>query len=163
MERYEQRRWKLQTLDNSSKEDSKGLCVSYFCPENPDWETFPKEWVKDYKEGRPNKPVTGTVYVPKKFKQDIQYDSKKAFDLLMDRLYTKKLTKGRRITLRQSFLEEVQKSTYDWAGLMHYLRQAYAEDSKWVLLSRKEIAMLQPPKTQKQLREERLQRNLISY
>lgn len=163
MNRYEQRRWKLQTLDNTSKEDSKGLCVSYFCPENPDWETFPKEWVKDYKEGRPRKPVTGVEYVPKQFNHDIRYDSKKAFDLLVDRLYTKKLTKGRRITLRQSFLEEMERSTYDWAGLIHYLRQAFTEDSKWVLLSLKEIAMLQPPKTKKQRRDDRLQRNMISY
>lgn len=144
-ERYEQRHKKLWGM--YTDEHSQGNPISYFV-----------------KKDRGQKfDITGKVFVPKEYEQNIKYDSKKAFDMLMDRLYTKKLTKGRRITLRQSFLEEMEKSTYYWAGLMHYLRQAYSEDVEWVLLSKKEIAMLQPPKTKKQLREDRLNKKLISY
>lgn len=159
MERYEQRRWKLQTLDNTAKEDSKGLCVSYFCPENPDWQTFPKEWVKSYKEGRPNKPVTGEVHISKSFKQDIKYDAKKAFDMITTRLYTKTGKKQ----LRKSMYEELERDSYSWISLLEYLRTSYIEGEDTVLLSSKEVAMLTPPKTEKQKREIRLSKKFIGY
>ena len=163
MERYEQRRWKLQTLDNTSKEDSKGLCVSYFCPENPDWETFPKEWVKDYKEGRPRKPVTGVEFKPPESDFTILYDLDKAMGQVVDRIFTKQVTRSRRITMRKEFLDMPPYDTYTWISLLEYLKQCRREGHQKCLLSKKEWGMLQPPKTKKQQRDDRLQRNMISY
>ncbi|AGN51674.1 hypothetical protein VPLG_00235 [Vibrio phage eugene 12A10] len=122
MERYEQRRWKLQTLDNTSKEDSKGLCVSYFCPENPDWETFPKEWVKDYKEGRPRKPVTGVEFKPPESDFTTLYDLDKAMSQVVDKIFTEQVTGGRRTTMRKGFLDMPAYDTYTWISLLEYLR-----------------------------------------
>ena len=163
MNKYEERRWKLQTIDNTSKEDSKGLCVSYFCPENPDWETFPKEWVKDYKEGRPRKPVTGVEFKPPESDFTILYDLNKAMSQVVDRIFTKQVTGGRRVTMRKDFLDMPVYDTYTWISLLDYLRASYREGEDTVLLSRKEVAMLQPPKTKKQQRDERLNKNFISY
>ena len=163
MKRYEQRRWKLQTLDNTSKEDPKGLCVSYFCPENPDWETFPKAWVKDYKEGRPRKPVTGVEFKPPESDFTILYDLDKAMSQVVDKIYTKQVTRGRRTTMRKEFLDMPTYDTYTWISLLEYLRQCKRESHQKCLLSKKEWGMLQPPKTKKQQRDARLQRNLISY
>ncbi len=144
-ERYEERHRKLWGM--YTDDYSKGNPISFFVKKD-------RAQLHD---------ITGKVYTPNEFKQDIKYDAKVAFDLLVERLYTKKLTKGMRITPRQSFLEEMKKSTYDWAGLIHYLRQAYSENSKWVLLSRKEVAMLQPRLTKRQERDRRLEKKLIQY
>lgn len=164
MERYEQRRWKLQTLDNTSKEEPKGLCVSYFCPENPDWETFPKEWVKDYKEGRPRKPVTGVEFKPPESDFTILYDLDKAMGQVVDKIFTKQVTRNRRTTMRKDFLDMPAYDTYTWISLLDYLRQCKREGNySKCLLSKKEWSMLQPPKTKKQQRDDRLQRNMISY
>ena len=46
--------WKCLDLD-----EGYAKVISYFCPTNPDWEVFPEEWVKTYKEGRPIERVTG--------------------------------------------------------------------------------------------------------
>ncbi|CAL9979558.1 hypothetical protein VPHF99_0241 [Vibrio phage F99] len=163
MNRYEERRWKLQTLDNTTKEDPKGLCVSYFCPDNPDWETFPKGWVKDYKEGRPRKPVTGVEFKPPESDFTILYDLDKAMSQMTDKVFTSKLTRGRRVTARKEFLDMKPYEQYDYIALMEYIRQCIREGSKKCLLSKREWGMLQPPKTKKQQRDDRLQRSLISY
>ncbi|CAM0063423.1 hypothetical protein VPHK460_0251 [Vibrio phage K460] len=164
MNRYEERRWKLQTLDNTSKEDSKGLCVSYFCPENPDWETFPKEWVKDYKEGRPRKPVTRVEFKPPESDFTILYDLDKAINQMTDKVFTSKLTRGRRVTTRKEFLDMKPYEQYDYIALMEYLRQCKREGGyNKCLLSKKEWGMIQPKLTKKQERDKRLSKNLMMY
>ena len=61
MNKYEERRWKLATIDNTSKEEDKGKCISYFCPTTPDYETFPQDWVKGFKEGTTKETISGKV------------------------------------------------------------------------------------------------------
>lgn len=103
--------------------------------------------------------IDGTVFTPKEWEHDIVLDAKKAFDMVSDRLYTKS---GRK-KLRKAMYEELEKNSYEWEGLLHYLRQAYQEGATKVLLSRKEIAMISKPLTKKQERDKRLSKNLMTY
>lgn len=107
--------------------------------------------------------IDGTVYIPKEQDFTVMYDAEKAFNLMIDRLYIKKTIKGKRCTLRKGVLEEFERSSYDWAALLHYLRQAYEEGTGKVVLSRKEYAMLHKPKTKKEKRDSRLKRSIVQY
>ncbi len=154
--------WKCLDLD-----DGYANVISFFCPTTPDHVTFPPAWRDTYNKGKPDKPVTGKVFVPKEFEHDVEFCAKRAIDMLTDKIYTSKLTKGRRRTLRKSFEGELDKSQYDWIALTNYLRQAFLEGSKKVILSRKEIAMLQPTLTKKEEKkrsiDKALRDNFISY
>ncbi|AGH32250.1 hypothetical protein VPHG_00187 [Vibrio phage 11895-B1] len=107
--------------------------------------------------------ITSKVHRPKDFDFDITFPAQKAFDMLTDKIFTSKVTKGRRRTQRKAFSDEVMSSQYDWMALIHYLREAYLEGLDEVLLSKKEIAMLAPNKTKKELLTQRVSKNSIGY
>ncbi|QXN60179.1 hypothetical protein KUA24_112 [Vibrio phage HNL01] len=134
-ERYEDRRWKLTTIDSTSKDDEKGKCFSYFCLTTPDWEHFPKDWVGSYKEGKPRKEVTGQV-ANFRVNYDKLVNRKWAVMRLKEIMYTKS---GK---LRKKYLTQTQNESYDTASLMCYLNQAIGEGSDNVLLSWKEYKFL---------------------
>ena len=77
---------------------------------------------------------------------EILYDVDKAITLLTNKLFTTKLTRGRRVTYRKDFLESCERQSYEWLALMHYLKQAKRDGANKVLLSRQEFAMIQPTK-----------------
>ena len=160
---YEKRHNRLKGFTRDEESGEWGTCISYFCRENPDWETFPEDWVKTYKEGRPRKPITGVTFKPPENDFTILYDVSKATSQLQDKIFTKKLTKGRRVTMREGFLEMKSYEQYDYIVLMEYLRQCIREDSKKCLLSKREWFILQPPLTKKQERDKRLQKRVINY
>jgi len=103
--------------------------------------------------------IDGTVYIPKEHLPEIILDAEKCFAMISDRLYVK----GKRKQLRKVMYEEMEHNQYDWAALLHYLRQAYEEGTGKVVLSRKEYAMLQKPKTKKEKRDSRLKRSIVQY
>lgn len=103
--------------------------------------------------------IDGKVFVPREYLPEIIYDAEKAFDMVTTRLYTKSGKKQ----LRKNMYEELERDSYAWIALINYLRQMYLEGEEFVYLSRKEIAMLTLPKTEKQKREYRLSKNLIGY
>lgn len=103
--------------------------------------------------------IDGTVFIPKEHLPELILDAEKCFDMIADRLYVK----GKRKQLRKSMYEELERNQYDWAALIHYLREAFLGGNTKVLLSRKELAMLQKPLTKKQERDKRLSKNLMSY
>ena len=149
MERYEARRWKLTTIDNTSAEDDKGKCISYFCPSTPDYETFPNDWVKGYKEGSPKADVNVTGNVKKI--PEIYYDKVVDLNLVMSKIqdytFTKKKTKGvHGRTVRQTLRKDCEAmkpwDVYTLSSLMQYARQCHAEGHGKALLSWKECKFL---------------------
>ena len=107
--------------------------------------------------------VRGVVFEPPESHFTVMYDLTKAMSQVMDKIFTKKLTKGRRITMRKEFLDMPEYDTYTWVALLDYLRQCKREGSKSCLLSRKEVAILQPVLTKKQERDKRLNKQMINY
>lgn len=103
--------------------------------------------------------IDGTVFIPKEHLPEIILDAQKCFGMISDRLYVK----GKRKQLRKAVYEELERDSYSWAALLHYLIQAYREESPKVLLSKKEWAMLQPKLTKKQERDKRLSKGFMSY
>ncbi|CAH9014651.1 conserved hypothetical protein [Vibrio phage 277E43-1] len=147
MQRYEERRWKLTTIDNTSAEDDKGNCISYFCPTTPDYETFPEDWVKGYKEGSPKVEVTGKEKLPHEIYYDKVVDLNLVMSKIQDYTFTKKKTKdayGRMVrqTLRKDCEAMKPWDVYTLSSLMQYARQGYAEGSKSLILSWNECKFL---------------------
>lgn len=161
--------WKCLDLDEGYAE-----VVSRFCPVTPDWVTFPADWVDDFKKagsaktskGKPI-PITGKVFTPPESDFEVMYDLDKAMSLVVDKLFTKKFTRGVRCTPRKEFLEMKEYETYMWISLLDYLRQCKRENSNKCLLSRKEIAILQPTLTKKEEKKRSINKalrdNFISY
>lgn len=154
--------WKCLDLDEGYAD-----VVSFFCPTTPDYVTFPSEWRDTYNKGKPTKRVTGKVFTPPESDFEVMYDLDKAMSLVVDKLFTKKVTRGVRCTPRKGFLEMKEYETYVWISLLDYLRQCKRENSNKCLLSRKEIAILQPTLTKKEEKKRSINKalrdNFISY
>lgn len=142
MKRYEERRWKLRSIDNVDKEEPKGLCISYLCPVTPDYETFPKDWVDGYKKGKPAEPVSGKEKEPFPINYDKVVDTDWLVCKIEDKLFTKKKTNGVRQTPLKSTEKLVDYEVYNLSALLHYAQQAQAEGAPKVILSWQEIKLL---------------------
>jgi len=142
MKRYEERRWKLRTIDNIDKEEPKGLCISYLCPVTPDYETFPKEWIADFKKGKPSEEITGKEKQPFPINYDKVVDTDWLVCKIEDKLYTKKKTNGLRQTLRKDAEKLKPYEEYNLSALLHYAQQAQSEGTSKVILSWQEIKLL---------------------
>lgn len=107
--------------------------------------------------------ITSKVFQPPEQDFTILYDLGKAMGQVVDKIFTTKLTKGRRVTMRKDFLDMPPYDTYTWISLLEYLRQCRKEGHTKCLLSKKEYSMIQPKLTKKQERDKRLSKNLMSY
>lgn len=107
--------------------------------------------------------IKSKVFCPPESDFTILYDLDKAIALVQDKIFTKKLTRGRRVTMRKDFLDMPPYETYTWLSLMDYLKQCKREGSKKCLLSKKEVAMIMPTLTKKQERDKRLNQKLMTY
>ncbi len=111
--------------------------------------------------------ISGVVFQPKEFDFTLKMETQKVIDLINEKTYTKKVTKGRRRTVRKEFLEMPEYETYSWIALREYCLQAFKEGSKYCLLSPKEYSMLQPTLSKKEQKkrdvDKALRNNFISY
>jgi len=142
MKRYEERRWKLRTVDNTDKDEPKGLCISYLCPVTPDYETFPKDWINDFKQGKPSEAVSGKEKTPFPINYDKVVDTAWLVCRIEDKLFTKKKTGGVRKTLRKDAEKLKPYEEYNLSALLHYAQQAQSEGTPKVILSWQEIKLL---------------------
>ena len=101
--------------------------INYFCP-----------------RGKNDPEVTGKVKIIPETHFDREFETLKAITLLEDKLFTTKLTGGKRQTLRKKMEDIAPYEQYDYAALMMYLRQCYQEKSKYCILSSRELAMILP-------------------
>lgn len=146
-QRYEQKRFKLTIVDTTKEDDTKGKCVSFFCPETPDYETFPKDWVKGYKQGCPSEKVSGKVKQTSEINYDKVVDLNIVLGKIQDKLFTKKesrLNNGKKVrnTLRKDCEKLPPWEVYMLSSLCQYSRQAKLEGCNKLILSWQECKFL---------------------
>ena len=87
-------------------------------------------------------PVSGKEAKVKETTYPIEMPIKEAFILIQDLMMTKKLTKGKRETLRGSMERLQPHETYLLGCLLNHLREAYMDSEESVLLTYKEYYLL---------------------
>ncbi len=109
------------------------------------------------------KGVKNKVYSSPELRFTIELELSKVVEMVVDRMFTEKLTKGRRITERKSFLNMEEYDKVHWAGLLEYLRSESRSGSSKVLLNNKEYSLIAKPVTKKEAVKRRMAKNVIGY
>ncbi|MCP3685067.1 MAG: hypothetical protein GY861_20590 [bacterium] len=120
--------WKT-LCTNDEGDDNTHKVISYFC-----------------KREHHQPEVTGKVMSVPETHYNRKFNTLEAITLLEDKLFTVKRRGGKRRTLRKKMESLLPYEQYDYAALMMYLNQCYREQSKYCLLSSKELAMILPDK-----------------
>lgn len=147
-ERYEKRHRKLEFLTGDREK------IQEHFRDDPD-EPIPQEYLgKCYsffvKKSHGQKfDIDGRVFIPEEARHEIELETSEVFNKVIDKIFTKQLTKGKRQTPRKEFLEMQPYEVYSWIALMNYVRQSFVDGEEKVLLSRKEFAMIQPKESKK--------------
>ncbi len=152
-------------------------CDPYTYRMNHLWKAYPKEdgevggmnlisfFVK--KDRGQTYDISGEVFQPKEFDFTIKMETQKVIDLINDKTYTRKVSRGRRRTPRKEFLEMPEYETYLWVSLREYVLQAFKEGSKYCLLNAKEFSIIQPTLSKKEQKkrdvDKTLRGRLMSY
>ena len=126
-QRYEDKAKKLYGLmKRDEPEEYQPLVISYFVKRNS------------------NEPeIKGIVKQLTPVNYDIIVDTKWVMEKIQDILFTKRVTKGRRITLRKDVETLKPYQVYNLSSLCHYARQAHSEGCKSMILSWQEKKMLE--------------------
>lgn len=112
-------------MKQGEPEEYKPNVISYFVKRNP------------------NEPeITGKIKLTPETHYDKVVSTEWAIKAMQDLLFTKKKTKGRRITLRKAAEQLKPWEEYNYLALIEYLREAHSGGFKKVLLSWQELKLL---------------------
>ena len=109
---------------------------------DPEMDYYPKSYSFFCKQGKTPVTAKTTPLINKEVDYPVTMNIKEAFKKIEDVFVTKKLTKGRRTTLRASMDSLKPHEEYLLISLLTYLREAYMDAENEVLLSYQEFYLL---------------------